>query len=243
MLLEQDLSPAEFSLFSEILWKLGSGKGQQSLRENLIADIATLLRADFAASYIWDAKQRLSRKGIMWQIDPKAMLEYDTLWQHNDPITAQLRQRQHPTFVNEIISASALKKTDYYNEFLRPYGLYHGLNVYFVRNGMDLGDLRIWRAKDSVMFSEREKRILNLLEPYLTQALAIDLSCPDVLTPREQEVVMLVTKGLSDKQVANLLEIGFTTVRTHLKNAMQKMGCHNRTEMARLIHCQSPPQF
>jgi len=54
---------------------------------------------------------------------------------------------------------------------------------------------------------------------------------------------MLVTKGLSDKQVANLLEIGFTTVRTHLKNAMQKMGCHNRTEMARLIHCQSTPQF
>ena len=88
MLLEQDLSPAEFSLFSEILWKLGSGKGQQSLRETLIADIATLLRADFAASYIWDAKQCLSKKGIMWQIDPKAMLEYDTIWQHNDPITA-----------------------------------------------------------------------------------------------------------------------------------------------------------
>ncbi|EPG37806.1 helix-turn-helix domain-containing protein [Acinetobacter colistiniresistens] len=237
MLLEHDLSPTEMSLLSEILWKLGAGKGQDNLRETTLAEIATLLRADFAASYIWDAKQHLSQKGIMWQIDPKAIDEYDRIWQYDDPITAQLRKRQQPTFVNEIMSISALQKTPYYNEFLQPYGLYHGLNVYFVRNGIDVGDLRIWRAQDSVMFSAREKRILNLLEPYLTQALPTDLSSQYLLTPREYEVAQLVSKGLSDKQVANLLNIGFTTVRTHLKNAMQKMNCHNRTEMAAMIHC------
>lgn len=236
MLLEYDLSSSEFSLLSEILWKLGSGKGQQSLRETVLVDIATLLRADFAASYIWDAKQHVSKQGIMWQIDPKAILEYERIWQHHDPITSPLRERQQATFVNEIISISELKKTDYYNEFLRTYGLYHGLNIYFVRDGIDIGDLRIWRAQDSVMFSEREKRILNLLEPYMTQALPIDLSPQYFLTPREQEVVMLVCKGLSDKYVANLLDISFTTVRTHLKSAMKKMGCHNRTEMAALMH-------
>ncbi|ENX41468.1 helix-turn-helix transcriptional regulator [Acinetobacter sp. NIPH 2100] len=236
MLLEYDLSSSEFSLLSEILWKLGSEKGQQSLRETVLVDIATLLRADFAASYIWDAKQHVSKQGIMWQIDPKAILEYERIWQHYDPITSQLRERQQATFVNEIISLSELKRTDYYNEFLRPHGLYHGLNIYFVRDGIDLGDLRIWRAQDSLMFSEREKRILNLLEPYMTQALPMDLSTQYDLTQREQEVVILVCKGLSDKHVANLLDIGFTTVRTHLKNAMKKIGCHNRTEMASLIH-------
>ncbi|ENW81232.1 hypothetical protein F909_02523 [Acinetobacter sp. ANC 3929] len=236
MLLEYDLSSSEFSLLSEILWKLGSEKGQQSLRETVLVDIATLLRADFAASYIWDAKQHVSKQGILWQIDTKAILEYERIWQYHDPITSQLRERQQATFVNEIISLSELKRTDYYNEFLRPHGLYHGLNIYFVRDGIDLGDLRIWRAQDSLMFSEREKRILNLLEPYMTQALPMDLSTQYDLTQREQEVVILVCKGLSDKHVANLLDIGFTTVRTHLKNAMKKIGCHNRTEMASLIH-------
>lgn len=177
-LLEKDFSPSEFTLFSEILWKLGSGKGQYNLRENIIADIAILLRADFAASYI---------------------------------------------------------KTGYYNEFLKTYGLYHGINIYFVRNGMDIGDLRIWRAQDAEMFGEREKRILTLLEPYFTQALPLDLSTQYSLTPREQEVVHLVSKGLSDKEVANLLGIGFTTLRTHLNNSMRKIGCNNRTEMALLI--------
>ncbi|MCY3173186.1 LuxR family transcriptional regulator, partial [Acinetobacter baumannii] len=156
-------------------------------------------------------------------------------WQFNDPITAQLRKRQKPTFVNEVMPLADLKKTPYYNEFLRAYGLYHGINIYFVRNGMDIGDLRIWRAKDADTFGEREKRILNLLEPYFTQALPLDLSTQYGLTSREQEVVRLVSKGLSDKDVANLLDISFTTLRTHLNNSMRKIGCNNLTEMALLI--------
>lgn len=235
VLLEKDFSPSEFTLFSEILWKLGSGKGRYNLRENILADIAILLRADFAASYIWDSTNNLSREGVIWKIDPKAMEDYESIWQFDDPITAQLRKRQKPTFVNEIMPLADLKKTPYYNEFLSAYRLYHGINIYFVRNGMDIGDLRIWRAKDADMFSEREKRILNLLEPYFTQALPADLSTQYGLTSREQEVVHLVSKGLSDKHVANLLEISFTTLRTHLNNSMRKIGCNNRTEMALLI--------
>lgn len=234
-LLEKDFSPSEFILFSEILWKLGSGKGQYNLRENIIADIATLLRADFAASYIWDPMHNLSKKGVIWKIDPKAMEDYECIWQFDDPITVQLHKLQKPTFVNEVMPLADLKKTSYYNEFLKAYGLYHGINIYFVRNGIDIGDLRIWRAQDADMFGEREKRILNLLEPYFTQALPADLSTQYGLTPREQEVVRLVSKGLSDKHVANLLDISFTTLRTHLNNSMRKIGCNNRTEMALLI--------
>lgn len=63
----------------------------------------------------------------------------------------------------------------------------------------------------------------------------------DVLTPRERDVAILVAKGLSDKKVACLLNISFTTVRTHLKNAMYKLGCHNRTEMARLLFYPEAP--
>ncbi|RDF69656.1 helix-turn-helix transcriptional regulator, partial [Acinetobacter baumannii] len=99
-------------------------------------------------------------------------------------ITAQLHKLQKPTFVNEVMPLSDLKKTGYYNEFLKTYGLYHGINIYFVRNGVDIGDLRIWHAQDAEMFGEREKRILTLLEPYFTQALPLDLSTQYGLTPR-----------------------------------------------------------
>lgn len=236
MLLQQDLTPSEFKLFTEILWRLGSEQGKDDLRKNILVDVATLLRADFAASYVWDAKHSVSKHAIMWRIDQKAIQDYESIWQHVDPITSLLRNQQKATFVNEIINFSALKKTAYFNEFLKPYGLYHGLNIYFFRNNIDLGDFRIWRASDSIMFSDREKRILNILEPYICNALPIDISTRYLLTPREQEIVILVSKGLSDKDVSNLLKISFTTVRTHLQNAMRKIGCNNRTEMALMIH-------
>lgn len=41
-----------------------------------------------------------------------------------------------------------------------------------------------------------------------------------------------VAAGCSDKEIARLMGIGFTTVRTHLKNAMHKTGASNRTELA-----------
>lgn len=243
MLLQQDLSSSELTLFAEILWKLGSKKGENDLRENIIADIAALLHADFAASYVWDAKHALSKHPIMWKIDQKAIQEYEQIWQYDDPITSELRKRQKPTFVNEVMAYSHLKKTSYYNEFLQPYGLYHGLNIYFMRDGIDLGDFRIWRASDSAMFTDREKRILNILGPYISNALPIEISTRYDLTPREHEIVLLVSKGLSDKDVANLLNIGFTTIRTHLKNAMKKIGCNNRTEMALHVQHSRNPQF
>lgn len=132
-------------------------KKQDDLRRNILADITRLLRADFAASYIWDEKTQLSKHGLLWEIDQKALHEYERIWQHDDPITAALRQCQKPTFVQEVITFEALNKTAYYHEFLKPYGLYHGLNVYFVRDGEDIGDLRIWRAADAQMFTGREK--------------------------------------------------------------------------------------
>ena len=43
------------------------------------------------------------------------------------------------------------------------------------------------------------------------------------LTRREVSVIEHVAAGCSDKEIARLMGIGFTTVRTHLKNAMHKL--------------------
>lgn len=50
------------------------------------------------------------------------------------------------------------------------------------------------------------------------------------LTPRETEILRLVAKGLSNPDIAG--EIGRTegTVKVHLKNILQKLGAHDRTE-------------
>jgi DNA-binding NarL/FixJ family response regulator/signal transduction histidine kinase len=52
------------------------------------------------------------------------------------------------------------------------------------------------------------------------------------LTSREREVRRLVTQGLPDKQIADLLHISVKTVEKHVGSALRKTGARNRTELA-----------
>ncbi|MFD0664906.1 response regulator [Thermocatellispora tengchongensis] len=47
-------------------------------------------------------------------------------------------------------------------------------------------------------------------------------------TPRELEVLRLIAKGASNKEVARALLISETTVKTHLKHVFGKLGVDNR---------------
>lgn len=44
------------------------------------------------------------------------------------------------------------------------------------------------------------------------------------LSAREIEVLVLITKGLINKEIADKLNIGLTTVITHRKNITEKLG-------------------
>lgn len=49
-----------------------------------------------------------------------------------------------------------------------------------------------------------------------------------VLSPRESEVLMLLAEGLSGEEIAEKLFLSSATVRTHVHNAMVKLGAHTR---------------
>jgi len=53
------------------------------------------------------------------------------------------------------------------------------------------------------------------------------------LTDRETEVLRLVAKGLSYKQIAERLVLSHRTVQNHVQNTLQKLQLHNRVELTR----------
>jgi DNA-binding NarL/FixJ family response regulator len=50
------------------------------------------------------------------------------------------------------------------------------------------------------------------------------------LSPREQEILVQISKGLSNPQVASTLGVSRATVRTHLEHIYAKLDVSNRTE-------------
>lgn len=54
------------------------------------------------------------------------------------------------------------------------------------------------------------------------------------LTPREGEVLFWVSEGKTNPEIAVILNIGRSTVKTHLKNILAKTGASNRLSAASL---------
>lgn len=52
------------------------------------------------------------------------------------------------------------------------------------------------------------------------------------LSPREEDVLRLLARGLSNKLIARALEISESTVKNHVKSILAKMQVRNRTEAA-----------
>ncbi len=50
------------------------------------------------------------------------------------------------------------------------------------------------------------------------------------LTPREREILGALADGLSDKQIAERLSIGVSTVGNHFMNIFKKLGVHSRLQ-------------
>jgi DNA-binding NarL/FixJ family response regulator len=53
------------------------------------------------------------------------------------------------------------------------------------------------------------------------------------LTERETEVLRLVAKGLSYKQIAERLYLSHRTVQNHVQNTLGKLQLHNRVQLVR----------
>lgn len=52
------------------------------------------------------------------------------------------------------------------------------------------------------------------------------------LTTRETEVLQLVAKGYANKEIASQLDVGVSTVRTHIEHIYEKLHVHCRTQAA-----------
>jgi FixJ family two-component response regulator len=57
----------------------------------------------------------------------------------------------------------------------------------------------------------------------------------EALSPRDQEIIALVTAGLMNKQVAAKMGVSEVTVKVHRHNVMKKLGAKSLTDLVRMV--------
>ncbi len=75
--------------------------------------------------------------------------------------------------------------------------------------------------------------IINLImlnENYFPNNLIMK-SFNNIVTNKQIDVIKLINKGLSNKQIAYELNISESTVKVHITNILKRMNCFNRVQM------------
>jgi LuxR family maltose regulon positive regulatory protein len=97
--------------------------------------------------------------------------------------------------------------------------------------------LKAWlqhsRPKDDLALREYARRVLAAFEatlPGKPHPGTHPGGLPEPLSEREQEVLALVAKGLTNQQIATRMVISIRTVKKHVENIHGKLGVQNRTQ-------------
>ena len=70
-----------------------------------------------------------------------------------------------------------------------------------------------------------------VVEDYLGGERPTDADVYDRLSEREKQVLKLIAEGLTNKEIASILDIAVKTVMAHRTNLMAKIGAHSRTDI------------
>lgn len=88
----------------------------------------------------------------------------------------------------------------------------------------------------------------NVLPPRMTESLFAQIAKEAALrgthevidsvrlTKREHQVIDLIGEGLSNKEIADRLSIATHTVKSHVRNVMEKLTLHTRLQISNYFH-------
>ena len=86
---------------------------------------------------------------------------------------------------------------------------------------------QVARGADALLAPAVTRR---LVDRYTSAGPVPDTTALGDLTPREQEVLVLVARGMSNAEIASELFIGETTVKTHVARVLMKLGLRDRVQ-------------
>jgi DNA-binding NarL/FixJ family response regulator len=90
-------------------------------------------------------------------------------------------------------------------------------------------------AGDSLLSPSVTRRVIDRMAQQPNLELT-DRANLDALTPRERDVLELIARGLSNREIAAALVVEESTIRTHVKRILMKLGLRDRVQAVILAY-------
>jgi len=184
-------------------------------------------------------------EGLFWLLfarsaNPIALLDdHRRFVDVNDPMLALLARER-----SEVIGSSIV-------ESIRPDEREQAASEWegFLRSGEYSGTRAFLRPDGSEVVVDFAARLASIEERHLaTYVITLagdsghkppvaDAGAGLLLSTREREVITLIALGHGTREIAGQLHISTETVRTHVRNAMAKLGVHTRAQLVAVVLC------
>jgi DNA-binding NarL/FixJ family response regulator len=86
------------------------------------------------------------------------------------------------------------------------------------------------QALSEILAEAKDLKLIQAMPPGTARVIA-----PSPLTPREKDVLALVSEGLRNREIAERLFISEVTVKAHVRNILRKLGARSRTHAVSLV--------
>lgn len=91
-----------------------------------------------------------------------------------------------------------------------------------------LDAIAVVAAGDALLAPSVTRRLISQFAALPSRATS---AVEDGLTSREREVLVAVSRGLSNQEIADSLHMGYGTVKTHVGHLLNKLGCRDRAQL------------
>ena len=227
----------------------GLGDDEHPFTSDLLVELGRIVEADWVG---YDELDCVRRRALHVTIRPGDDYDGELLdpegWElvKDHPVCRAHERGDFRTLkLSDFLTQRELHRTPLYNEWFRPCGVEHELELAIPSPQWHTRTF-IWdrRGKGSRDFSERDRLVLDLVKPHLTRLSenaaakrqAASNGDGELLTAREREVLSWVARGKTNPQIAEVLWVSPATVRKHLENVYGKLGVSTRTAaVARLL--------
>jgi DNA-binding CsgD family transcriptional regulator len=104
-------------------------------------------------------------------ITEQALRAFEDYYQYMDPFLQRPCDQLGVTLLSEIVHREKFLQSKYYNEFLKPQGIYHQMTFSLCVGHRLVGVIALFRSSDEPPFDENEKQKAELMMPYLANGL------------------------------------------------------------------------